>query len=147
MKPMAGAACASSKQTIAIANELGIPVIVDGKRNDIGSTATHYQQAWLGAAPGVDGSELPGAGGDWLTINAYLGSDGVTPFLAEDRSTGVFVLVKTSNPGRGELQGQPVAAARSWRRWPTWSPAGARAATGRLRPQRHRRRGRRHLPG
>lgn len=95
------------EQTIAIANDLDIPVIVDGKRNDIGSTATHYQQAWLGSAPAADGSPLPGAGGDWLTINAYLGSDGVVPFLADDRSTGVFVLVKTSNPGSGELQGRP----------------------------------------
>ncbi|MDA3962776.1 MAG: orotidine-5'-phosphate decarboxylase [Planctomycetota bacterium] len=96
--------------TIAHARERGIPVIVDAKRNDIGSTATHYRQAWLGTAPGLDNSPLPGAGGDWLTINGYLGSDGVTPFLGEQAGQGgVFVLVKTSNPGSAELQGIATA--------------------------------------
>jgi orotidine-5'-phosphate decarboxylase len=94
------------EQTIAHARRLGIPVIADGKRNDIGSTAEHYGQAFLGTAPGLSGAALPGLGADWLTINAYLGSDGVTPFLAH-RGRGVFVLVKTSNPSSGDLQDQP----------------------------------------
>jgi orotidine-5'-phosphate decarboxylase len=94
------------EETISAANSLGIPVIVDGKRNDIGSTAEHYAQAWLGTAPGFGGTLPAGPRGDWLTINAYLGSDGVTPFLS---AGGVFVLVKTSNPGSGEFQGLQLA--------------------------------------
>jgi len=94
------------EETISEANRLGIPVIVDGKRNDIGSTAEHYAQAWLGAAPGFAGPLPAGAKGDWLTVNAYLGSDGVKPFLAHG---AVFVLVKTSNPGSGEFQGLKLA--------------------------------------
>ncbi len=91
--------------TIGYARERGIPVILDAKRGDIGSTAEHYRQAYLGAAPGLGGAALPGAQADWLTINGYLGSDGVTPFLdAEGSRHGVFVLVKTSNPSSGELQ-------------------------------------------
>lgn len=96
--------------TVAHARTLGIPVILDGKRNDIGSTAEHYQQALLGAAPSLRGSALPGLGGDWATVNGYLGSDGVKPFMDERPSgTGVFVLVKTSNPSSGELQDLSLA--------------------------------------
>lgn len=94
------------EETIGEARRLGIPVIVDGKRNDIGSTAEHYAQAWLGAAPGFAGPLPAGPCGDWLTVNAYLGSDGVKPFLAHG---AVFVLVKTSNPGSGEFQGLKLA--------------------------------------
>ena len=95
------------EDTINKANQLGIPVIVDAKRGDIGSTATHYREAWLGSAEGFD-DPLPGAGGDWLTVNGYLGSDGITPFLGDKPGDGgIFVLVKTSNPGSDELQGQP----------------------------------------
>lgn len=98
------------EQTVAYARQLGIPVIADGKRNDIGSTAEHYQQAFLGAAPGLGATSLPGMGADWLTINGYLGSDGVKPFLGtKPTGTGVFVLVKTSNPSSGELQDQTMA--------------------------------------
>jgi uridine monophosphate synthetase len=69
-----------------------MPVLLDGKRNDIGSTATAYAQ-------GV----FEQLGADALTVNPYLGSDGVAPFMAyEDR--GIFVLCKTSNPGAGEIQ-------------------------------------------
>jgi len=78
-------------------------VIIDAKRGDIGSTAEHYQQAFLGSAPGLRSGAVRGMGGDWLTINGYLGSDGVKPFLGAP-GTGVFVLVKTSNPSSGELQ-------------------------------------------
>ena len=96
------------EDTLSEAARLGVPVIVDGKRNDIGSTAEHYAQAWLGAAPGLGGGVLPaGARGDWLTVNAYLGSDGVKPFLGG--AGGIFVLVKTSNPGSGEFQGLKLA--------------------------------------
>lgn len=94
------------EETVAYARSKGIPVIADAKRNDIGSTAEHYQQAFLGAAPGLREATIPGLGADWLTINGYLGSDGVKPFLTG--SGGVFVLVKTSNPSSGELQDQPM---------------------------------------
>jgi orotidine-5'-phosphate decarboxylase len=93
-------------ETVAYANELDIPVILDGKRNDIGSTAEHYQQSLLGSAPGLKSTSIPGLGGDWATVNGYLGSDGIKPFLG--RSTGIFVLVKTSNPSSGELQDQAM---------------------------------------
>ncbi len=111
--------------TVARARELGIPVIADGKRNDIGSTAEHYAQAFLGRAPGLAGAAIPGMGADWLTINGYLGSDGITPFLGKaPTGTGVYVLVKTSNPSSGDLQDQPQgegsvadAMARLVHRW------------------------------
>jgi orotidine-5'-phosphate decarboxylase len=98
--------------TIAHAIELDIPVIVDAKRGDIGSTANHYRQSWLGAAPDLAVGDCPGIGGDWLTVNGYLGSDGVLPFLGETPGDGgIFVLVKTSNPGSAEIQGQTCGEA------------------------------------
>ncbi len=104
----AGMSCLA--ETIRFARERGIEVIVDGKRNDIGSTAEHYAQAWLGRAPGLGGAALPGWGGDWLTVNGYLGADGIVPFTGPaPTTTGIFVLVKTSNPSSGDLQDQPLA--------------------------------------
>jgi orotidine-5'-phosphate decarboxylase len=100
--------------TVQYARDRNVPVIADGKRNDIGSTAEHYAQAYLGAAPGLSGKPLPGLGCDWLTVNPYLGADGITPFLDRHPSaTGIFVLVRTSNASSGELQdltlaGQPA---------------------------------------
>jgi orotidine-5'-phosphate decarboxylase len=84
-------------QVIADAKERGIPVIVDAKRGDIGTTAEAYASAYLG-----DGVW----GGDALTVNAYLGLDTLEPFIAsaERSGRGLFVLVKTSNPGSGGLQ-------------------------------------------
>ncbi|QDU88243.1 Orotidine 5'-phosphate decarboxylase [Pirellulimonas nuda] len=78
---------------IAAARAAGLPVIVDGKRNDIGSTAEAYARGWLGR-----GSAW---GGDALTVSPYLGDDSLDPFVevATDRGAGLFVLVKTSNPG------------------------------------------------
>lgn len=103
MKALAG--------SVAAARRLGIPVILDGKRNDIGSTAEHYQQSLLGSAPGLSGTSCPGLGGGWATVNGYLGSDGVKPFLGDrPTGTGIFVLVKTSNPSSGELQDLPLSA-------------------------------------
>ncbi len=97
------------EDTIATARAAGLEVIADGKRNDIGSTATHYREAWLSGPPGLDEEcVLAGAGADWLTVNGYLGADGVRPMLDDPPGAhGVFVLVKTSNPGSAELQGQP----------------------------------------
>jgi orotidine-5'-phosphate decarboxylase len=97
--------------TIAYAHKKGLLVILDGKRNDIGSTATAYAHGFLGA-----GGESPW-GADALTVSPYLGEDSLQPFIdvARKRSAGVFVLVKTSNPGGGMIQdlvadGRPVFA-------------------------------------
>ncbi|MCU0875122.1 MAG: orotidine-5'-phosphate decarboxylase [Pirellulaceae bacterium] len=80
---------------IAYARERGLLVLLDGKRNDIGSTATAYAQGYLGAPPASPW------GADALTVSPYLGDDSLAPFVdvARQRGAGVFVLVKTSNPG------------------------------------------------
>lgn len=84
-------------------------VVLDGKRNDIGSTAEGYADAYLGASP------ASAWGADALTVSPYLGDDSLTPFIdvARQREAGIFVLVKTSNPGGGRFQdliadGRPV---------------------------------------
>jgi len=93
--------------TIQYAKEKGMFVITDGKRNDIGTTMQAYAVAHLGKVA-VGSARFAPFGGDALTVNPYLGSDGIKPLLdickAEDK--GVFVLVKTSNPSSGELQNQ-----------------------------------------
>lgn len=102
------------EETVAHARAAGIPVILDAKRGDIGSTATHYGQMAFGGATDLDGGLVPGIGATWLTVNGYLGSDGVTPVLeaGAGRDVGVFVLVKTSNPSSGEFQDLPSPASR-----------------------------------
>ena len=89
-------------------------VMTDGKRNDIGATMTAYATAHLGKVD-VDGVELEPFGADALTVNGYLGTDGIQPLLdvCEKYDKGIFVLAKTSNPSSGELQdrlidGKPV---------------------------------------
>lgn len=95
------------RDTIAYAHEKGMYVIADIKRNDIGATATAYAQAYLGRSE-VYGESLPVYDSDSCTINAYLGTDGVTPFLTEcsARDKSIYVLVKTSNKSSGEFQNQ-----------------------------------------
>lgn len=80
-------------------------VIVDGKRNDIGSTMEAYTDGWLGTTE-VDGISLTPFGGDALTINGYLGTDCIKPLIkvCQKYGKGIFVLTKTSNPSSGELQ-------------------------------------------
>jgi orotidine-5'-phosphate decarboxylase len=92
---------------IRYAQERGLLVILDGKRNDIGSTATAYAHGWLG-------HESPW-GADALTVSPYLGDDSLQPFMdvAAARMAGIFVLVKTSNPGGRMIQdlaaaGRPI---------------------------------------
>ena len=104
------------QKTIAYAHEKGMYVMTDVKRNDIGATATAYAQAYLGKTQ-VFGKEIEAYGSDAVTVNAYLGTDGIEPFLEEcrKRDKAIFVLVKTSNPSSGELQnrdmgGQPLYA-------------------------------------
>ncbi len=105
------------QQVVRKARDLGLLVILDGKRNDIASTAAAYADAAF---------EVWGA--DAVTVNPYLGRDAVEPFLASARRSGrgVFVLVRTSNPGAGQFQdldcgGRPLymhvsEAVRSWAR-------------------------------
>ena len=87
-------------EVIDYSHKRGLLVILDGKRNDIGSTATAYADGFLG--PG--GQSAWGA--DAMTVSPYLGDDSLKPFvdIAVERSAGVFVLVKTSNPGGGMFQ-------------------------------------------
>ncbi len=78
---------------IQYARAAGLIVILDGKRNDIGSTAEAYAEGYLGSA-------------DALTVSPYLGEDSLRPFVevGQRRGAGIFVLVKTSNPGGGQFQ-------------------------------------------
>lgn len=94
------------KKTIDYAKEKGMYVILDGKRNDIGSTAEAYSEAYLGKSVIDDDASYHDFDADCLTVSPYLGTDGVLPFVkkCEERGTGIFVLVKTSNPSSGELQ-------------------------------------------
>ena len=95
------------EDTIRYAKSKGMFVITDGKRNDIGATMTAYTAAHLGSVK-VGENELEPFGADALTVNGYLGSDGINPLLeaCKLRDKGIFVLVKTSNPSSGELQDQ-----------------------------------------
>ncbi len=88
-------------KVVAHAQRCDLIVLMDAKRGDIGSTAEGYADAYLGA-----GSAW---GCDALTVNPYLGQDTLEPFVqvADQRHAGLFVLVKTSNPGSGFLQDQP----------------------------------------
>jgi orotidine-5'-phosphate decarboxylase len=86
------------REVIRYASEKGLLVILDGKRNDIGSTATAYARAYMGASSPF--------GADALTVSPYLGADSLEPFVDRcvEADAGIFVLVKTSNPGSGFMQ-------------------------------------------
>jgi orotidine-5'-phosphate decarboxylase len=92
-------------RTIAYARERGLYVILDVKRNDIGSTAEAYSKAYLGKVE-VDGETFDACPVDSVTVNPYLGTDGILPFVEDCRAhhKTIFTLVKTSNPSSGELQ-------------------------------------------
>ena len=92
-------------QTLEYAKKKGLFVIADCKRNDIGSTASCYSRAYLGEVE-LGGKKTRPFPADMLTVNGYLGLDGIQPFLDDikNHDKGIFVLVKTSNPSSGELQ-------------------------------------------
>ena len=94
-------------ETIAYARKKGMFVITDGKRNDIGSTMEAYAAAHLGSTD-VEGEAVAAFDADALTVNGYLGTDGIKPLMkaCAEGDKGIFVLVKTSNPSSGELQNQ-----------------------------------------
>ena len=87
-------------KTCSYASSKGLIVVMDAKRNDIGSTATAYAKAYLG----TNGQSAWGT--DALTVSPYLGSDTLQPFIDQSNAVGagIFVLVKTSNPGSGFMQ-------------------------------------------
>lgn len=91
--------------TAAHATAAGLVVLMDGKRNDIGSTAEAYARAYLGKVPVGDRFE-PSWEVDALTVNPYLGTDGINPFtrVAAREGKGIFVLVRTSNASAREFQ-------------------------------------------
>lgn len=104
------------EKTIRYAKLKGMFVITDGKRNDIGATMEAYTAAHLGSVK-ISDTECEPFGADALTVNGYLGSDGINPLLkvCKEKDRGIFVLVKTSNKSSGELQdklidGMPVYA-------------------------------------
>ena len=97
------------EKTCSYARKKGMYVILDGKRNDIGSTAAAYSTAYLGMTK-VGSKEYLPFDADALTVNAYLGSDGIKPFIdnAVKYDKAIFALVRTSNPSAGELQDKQV---------------------------------------
>ncbi len=97
------------KKTVDLCHEKGLVVIGDVKRGDIGSTSAAYAVAHLGRV-NVGGSSYAPFDEDICTVNPYLGSDGVVPFLntCAENDRGIFVLVKTSNPSSGEFQDRLV---------------------------------------
>ena len=99
------AGMAALGEVVRHAVQAGLLVILDGKRNDIGSTATAYADGFLGRQSAW--------GADALTVSPYLGDDSLRPFVdvAKARGAGLFILVKTSNPGGGQFQ-DLVAAGR-----------------------------------
>src|SRR5690606_3440789 len=137
------------ERIVACAREHGLIVIADGKRNDIAATAEQYAAAYLGEKQEPAGTENDLGGGgeglgsllaaaaregqpaDALTVNAYLGSDGVLPFLERaGEGRGLFVLVKTSNPSSGELQDAALAGGSVAERVASWVEGWSRARVG-----------------
>ena len=93
------------KKTVEYCKEKGLIVIGDIKRGDIGSTSQSYAVGHLGSVT-IGGKTFKGFDEDFATVNPYLGSDGVKPFIdiCNKEDKGIFVLVKTSNPSSGEFQ-------------------------------------------
>lgn len=93
------------KKTVDYCKEKGLVVIGDIKRGDIGSTSEAYAVGHLGKVS-VGANSFYGFDEDFVTVNPYLGSDGVKPFIkvCKEEKKGIFVLVKTSNPSSGEFQ-------------------------------------------
>ncbi len=96
---------AAFKRTVDYCKEKDLVVIGDIKRGDIGSTSAAYAAGHIGRVQVGDKSYLP-FDEDFVTVNPYLGSDGVDPFIkvCQEEKKGLFILVKTSNPSSGEFQ-------------------------------------------
>jgi len=102
---------AAMADVIGHAHERGLFVILDAKRNDVGSTAVAYARGYLGRSDSAWHA-------DALTVSPYLGEDSLTPFVdvAVERGAGLYVLVKTSNPGSGMLQDVVADGKKLYRR-------------------------------
>ena len=100
---------AAFKKTVDYCKEKGLVVIGDMKRGDIGSTSAAYAVGHIGKVK-VGSKTYAPFDEDFVTVNPYLGSDGVNPFLdvCKEEKKGIFVLVKTSNPSSGEFQDQKI---------------------------------------
>ncbi|MBL6720597.1 MAG: orotidine-5'-phosphate decarboxylase [Planctomycetes bacterium] len=105
---LGAAGVAQWERVVRHARRAGLIVVGDVKRGDIGSTAAAYAEAFLTGARGVDPETLC----DAVTVNPLLGDDSITPFLeaCTQASAGIYILVRTSNPGGAQfqLQGQPT---------------------------------------
>ncbi|BCJ95795.1 orotidine 5'-phosphate decarboxylase [Anaerocolumna cellulosilytica] len=97
------------KKTVEYCKEKDLVVIGDIKRGDIGSTSEAYATGHLGKVT-IGGKSFYGFDEDFVTVNPYLGSDGIVPFInvCKEEKKGLFILVKTSNPSSGEFQDQLV---------------------------------------
>lgn len=97
------------EKTVSYAQEKDLVVIGDIKRGDIGSTSAAYAVGHLGKVK-VGSNTFAGFHEDFATVNPYLGSDGVKPFIdvCKEENKGLFILVKTSNPSSGEFQDQLI---------------------------------------
>ena len=109
------AGLAAFSDTCRYAKRRGLIVIADAKRNDIGATAAQYAAAFLGPQAENTGGRSLAFAADFLTVNGYLGTDGIAPFTeaCAENDKGIFVLVKTSNPSSGELQNLKLADGRT----------------------------------
>jgi orotidine-5'-phosphate decarboxylase len=103
---------AALQDTVAHARAQGLLVLLDGKRGDIDVSAAAYAQALLGVTPTPFG-DVEGLRGDAATVNPLLGRDSLAPFVEAARAhdAGLFVLVRTSNPGAADVQDLPVGDA------------------------------------
>ncbi len=101
------AGCRALHAVMRYARQAGLIVIADAKRGDIGSTAEAYADAWL-AGEDPEAAAWPA---DALTVNPWLGRDSLEPFVscARSRGAGVYVLVRTSNPGAADFQDRPTS--------------------------------------
>lgn len=97
------------KKTVDYAKEKDLVVIGDIKRGDIGSTSAAYAVGHVGKVL-VGSNMITPFNEDFITVNPYLGSDGINPFIevCKEENKGIFVLVKTSNPSSGEFQDKPI---------------------------------------
>ena len=97
------------KKTVEYCKSKDLVVIGDIKRGDIGSTSAAYAVGHLGQVQ-VGSKKYAGFDEDFATVNPYLGSDGVKPFMdvCKEEKKGIFVLVKTSNPSSGEFQDRVI---------------------------------------
>ena len=105
---------AALAETVSLARDHGLIVIADAKRGDVAVTAAAYAQAFLGETATPFGP-VPGLGADAMTVNPLLGGDSLEPFVATARAhgRGLFVLVRTSNPGAADLQERGLTNGRS----------------------------------